>query len=244
MLHRGTQPTAPSRQVHWYLQLLWKDSPLRYTVPPKTQGAPSLAEGNKGRGDARVRSSVAAGESGMRGEQGSGGQGSQHPRRRRGRGVRVRAAALTGAHADLAVGRRAEVAEEALVRVAGVALGAQLAQLLGTHAAAAAAVQHEADARRAAGRRRGRTLARAAALLAGGGLRGGGGGQRAHAARRPGPCPALAARPPPGAGHRGALGLPGHRGRTGARRRSGRGPGRRRTWWALRAGRAAGGERG
>lgn len=44
MLHRGTQPTAPSRQVHWYLQLLWKDSPLRYTVPPKMQGAPSLAE--------------------------------------------------------------------------------------------------------------------------------------------------------------------------------------------------------
>lgn len=43
MLHRGTQPTAPSRQVHWYLQLLWKDSPLRYTDPPKTQGAPSLA---------------------------------------------------------------------------------------------------------------------------------------------------------------------------------------------------------
>lgn len=47
MLHRGTQPTAPSRQVHWYLQLLWKDSPLRYTVPPKTQGAPSLAEGEE-----------------------------------------------------------------------------------------------------------------------------------------------------------------------------------------------------
>lgn len=49
MLHRGTQPTAPSRQVHWYLQLLWKDSPLRYTVPPKTQGAPSLAEGEEGK---------------------------------------------------------------------------------------------------------------------------------------------------------------------------------------------------
>ena len=28
MLHRGTQPTAPSRHVHWYLQLPWKDSPL------------------------------------------------------------------------------------------------------------------------------------------------------------------------------------------------------------------------
>lgn len=49
MLHRGTQPTAPSRQVHWYLQLLWKDSPLLYTVPPKTQGAPSLAEGEEGK---------------------------------------------------------------------------------------------------------------------------------------------------------------------------------------------------
>lgn len=47
MLHRGTQPTAPSRQVHWYLQLLWKDSPLRYTDPPKTQGAPSLAAGEE-----------------------------------------------------------------------------------------------------------------------------------------------------------------------------------------------------
>lgn len=44
------------------------------------------------------------------------------------------------AHADLAVGRGTEVAEEALVRVAGVALGAQLAQLLGAHSAAAAAV--------------------------------------------------------------------------------------------------------
>lgn len=43
-----------------------------------------------------------------------------------------------GAHADLAVRGGAEVAEEALVRVAGVALAAQLAQLLGAHAAAAA----------------------------------------------------------------------------------------------------------
>lgn len=43
MLHRGTHPTAPSRQVHWYLQLLWKDSPLLYTIPPNTQGAPSRA---------------------------------------------------------------------------------------------------------------------------------------------------------------------------------------------------------
>lgn len=73
-----------------------------------------------------------------------------------------------GAHADFAVGRGAEVAEEALVRVAGVALSAQLAQLLGTHATAAAAVQHQADARRAAWRR-GCALALAAAVLAGGG---------------------------------------------------------------------------
>ena len=59
MLHRGTQPTAPSRQVHWYLQLLWKDSPLRYTVPPKTQGAPSLAEGEEGKkGKCRGQASV------------------------------------------------------------------------------------------------------------------------------------------------------------------------------------------
>lgn len=72
------------------------------------------------------------------------------------------------AHADLAVGRGAEVTEEALVRVAGVALGAQLAQLLGAHAAAAAAVQHQADAGGAA-RGRGRALALAAAVLAGGG---------------------------------------------------------------------------
>lgn len=43
MEQRGTQPTAPSRQVHWYLQLLWKDSPLLYTMPPNTHGAPSLA---------------------------------------------------------------------------------------------------------------------------------------------------------------------------------------------------------
>lgn len=73
------------------------------------------------------------------------------------------------AHSDLAVGRRAEVAEEALVRVAGVALGAQLTQLLGAHSAAAAAVQHEADAGGAARRLPGRALALAAAVLARGG---------------------------------------------------------------------------
>lgn len=58
MLHSGTQPTAPSRQVHWYLQLLWKDSPLRYTDPPKTQGAPSLAAGEQEK-DVDVRQGVA-----------------------------------------------------------------------------------------------------------------------------------------------------------------------------------------
>lgn len=47
MLQRGTQPTAPSRQVHWYLQLLWKDWPLRYTMPPNIHGAPSFAANRK-----------------------------------------------------------------------------------------------------------------------------------------------------------------------------------------------------
>ena len=83
----------------------------------------------------------------------------------RGGGEGAGAAGLTGAHADLAVGRGAEVAEEALVRIAGVALGTQLAQLLGAHAAAAAAVQHQADAGGAARRRAGRALARGAAVL-------------------------------------------------------------------------------
>lgn len=41
-------------QVHRYLQLLSKVSPLRYTAPPKTQGAPSLA-GGKQAGAERVR---------------------------------------------------------------------------------------------------------------------------------------------------------------------------------------------
>lgn len=72
------------------------------------------------------------------------------------------------AYADLAVGRRAEVAEEALVWVAGVSLRAQLTQLLGADAAAATAVQHEAHAGRAARRWRGGALALPAAVLAGG----------------------------------------------------------------------------
>lgn len=120
-----------------------------------------------------------------------------------GQGTRTRAAGLTCAHADLAVGRGAEVAEEALVRVAGVALSAQLAQLLGAYAAAAAAVQHQADAGGAA-RRRGRALALAAAVLAGGGLQGAEGGQ-------PGARPS----------HRRALPFPGESLPTGAGRRWG-----------------------
>lgn len=73
------------------------------------------------------------------------------------------------AHADLAVSRGAKVAEEISVRVAGVALGAQLAQLLGAHSATATAVQHQADAGGAAWHR-GCALALAAAVQAGGGL--------------------------------------------------------------------------
>lgn len=53
MEQSGTQPTAPSRQVHWYLQLLWKVSPLLYTVPPNTQVAPSrAARGEEGQDSA------------------------------------------------------------------------------------------------------------------------------------------------------------------------------------------------
>lgn len=109
-----------------------------------------------------------------------------------GDGVGTGAAGLTCAHSDLAVGRRAEVAEEALVRVAGVALGAQLTQLLGAHSAAAAAVQHEADAGGAARRLPGRALALAAAVLARGGLRREAAGQpdaRPSAPRGPLPAP-------------------------------------------------------
>lgn len=73
---------------------------------------------------------------------------------------------LTGADADPAVGGGAEVAEEPLVVVAGVALGAELAQLLGAHAAAAAAVQHQRDAGGAGGARPRSALALPAALLA------------------------------------------------------------------------------
>lgn len=163
-----------------------------------------------------------------------------------GRGEGTGAAGLTGAHTNLAVGRGAEVAEEALVRVAGVALGAQLAQLLGAHAAAAAVVQYQADAGGAARRRDGSALAPAAAVLAGGGLRREAAVSRTHAPRRrPGPSRSPARpRPPRGVSgaypaaegeqkHEGAADGAqaggGHgRGATGGgRRRGGRGAARR-----------------
>lgn len=73
---------------------------------------------------------------------------------------------LTGADADPAVGGGAEVAEEPFVVVAGVALGAELAQLLGADAAAAAAVGHQGDAGGAGGAGPRAALALPAALLA------------------------------------------------------------------------------
>lgn len=92
---------------------------------------------------------------------------------------------LTGADADPAVGGGAEVAEESLVVVAGVALGAELAQLLSADAAAAAAVEHQGDAGGAGGAGPRAALALPAALLAmrllraaGERQRGGGGGVR------------------------------------------------------------------
>lgn len=87
------------------------------------------------------------------------------------------AAGLTSAHADLAVGRGAEVTEEALVWVAGITLCAQFSQLLGADAAAAAAVQHQAHSGRAARGRFGCALTLRAAVLAGGRLRRGRGGR-------------------------------------------------------------------
>lgn len=79
------------------------------------------------------------------------------------------------------------------MRVARVALGAQLPQLLGAHPAAAAAVQHEADAGGAARRQGARTLALAAAVLAGGGL----GKERTSAGRTPLGALPFARRAPP-----------------------------------------------
>lgn len=92
------------------------------------------------------------------------------------RGLRLGAAALTCAHTDLAIGRGAEVAVEALVWVAGVTLRAQFSQLLGADAAATASVQHQAHTGGAALRRLG-ALALRAAVLAGGGLWRGRGGR-------------------------------------------------------------------
>lgn len=87
------------------------------------------------------------------------------------------AAGLTSAHADLAVGGGAEVAEEALVWVARITLRAQFSQLLGADAAAAAAVQHQAHAGGAALRHFGCALTLRAAVLAGGRLQRGRGGR-------------------------------------------------------------------
>lgn len=84
---------------------------------------------------------------------------------------------LTSAHADLAVGGGAEIAEEPLVWVAGVTLCAQFSQLLGADAAAAAAVQHQAHAGGAARRRFGCALTLCAAVLARSRLRRGRGGR-------------------------------------------------------------------
>lgn len=71
------------------------------------------------------------------------------------------------AHADLAVGGGAEIAEEAFVWVTGVTLRAQFSQLLGADTAAAASVQHKAHAGEAARRRFGCALTLRAAVLAG-----------------------------------------------------------------------------
>lgn len=99
---------------------------------------------------------------------------------------------LTGADADPAVGGGAEVAEEPLVVVAGVALGAQLAQLLGAHPAAAAAVEHQGDAGGAAGAGPGSALALPAALLPTGLVlrRRRGERRRQRPSAPPTPCPA------------------------------------------------------
>lgn len=94
------------------------------------------------------------------------------------------AAPLTGADADAAVGGGAEVAEEPFVVVAGVALGAQLAQLLGADAAAAAAIEHQGDAGGAAGAGPRAALALPAALLAAHLLSRGDRGERGRQSRR------------------------------------------------------------
>lgn len=73
---------------------------------------------------------------------------------------------LTSAYSDLAVVRGAEVAEEPFVRIAGIPLGAKVAQLLGANAAAPTAVQDQAYPGRALGGQGG-ALALRAALLAG-----------------------------------------------------------------------------
>lgn len=200
MLQRGTQPTAPSRQVHWYLQLLWKDSPLRYTMPPKTHGAPSRAARSRRR---RVRRAGAGSEAGPQPRlppSPAPSPAGPRPRPRSRPGRRRPRPPLTGADADPAVGGGAEVAEEPLVVVAGVALGAELAQLLGADAAAAAAVGHQRDAGGAGGAGPRAALALPAALLALRLLQAAGerGGDRERGASGPPPGPRR-----PGRGRRG-----------------------------------------
>lgn len=112
---------APSRQVHWYLQLLWNVSPLLYTVPPNTQVAPSRAV----EGERKAQDSVFTEAT------------------RRSRWIRWQQ--LTRADAYPPVDAGPEVAVEALVRVAHVSLCAQLPHLFGAHPAAAAAVKDQAD---------------------------------------------------------------------------------------------------
>ena len=134
MLHRGIQPTAPSRHVHWYLQLLWKDSPLLYTIPPITQVAPPLAVGG---GEENVTSPV-----------------TQTPAEENNQRVSVLErqkkpveSHITCADSYAAVDGGAEVTEEPFVGVAHVPVCAKLAHLLGTHPAAAAGIGHQAHTR-------------------------------------------------------------------------------------------------
>lgn len=55
----GTQPTGPVQTHALVFAAALKDSPLPvYTVPPKTQGAPSLAEGEEGKKRGMQGSSV------------------------------------------------------------------------------------------------------------------------------------------------------------------------------------------
>lgn len=128
MEHRGTQPTAPSKQVHWYLQLLWNVSPLLYTIPPNTQVAPSRAVGETTRGKVTIRS-VHQGRLSFTYVKSRKSPNSQ---------------SLTCAHSYASVDGGSEVTVETFVWVTQVFLGAKLPHLFGTYPAAAAAIQHQA----------------------------------------------------------------------------------------------------